>query len=356
MRPIRPLILPYSAIAYLRSAMAISLETKLAWFDRGAAAFERTFPGVLRECVGDDAPRYVCPLCNEPFGREAVLSGDLTAEHVPPLSFGGRELLLTCRSCNNTAGTQVDAHARRREDVIEASDGTSKQSLKVRVGIPGVPKLQALLESSESGAQRVQIIAANNNPAHLAALKATGVIKAGTPLEIELRGDDRYAELSANMSWFRSGFLALFAVGGYKYSLDPAFNIVQDQLRTPDKRLIYSFTINIPKTENWNNWKFVDLAEPRCTAVMFGKYVLLYPFEGDIEFYQRLEQKVRAQEAGAPRTTTTGVPYELVGWEPRFGYPIPPTPVAPEGLGETPAERPTQPGQSSADGRIKLDD
>jgi hypothetical protein len=43
--------------------MSISEETKLAWFDRGAAAFERAAPGLLKSVLGDEARRDV-------FGRE----------------------------------------------------------------------------------------------------------------------------------------------------------------------------------------------------------------------------------------------------------------------------------------------
>jgi len=36
-------------------------------------------------------------------------------------------------------------------------------------------------------------------------------------------GHERYADLGAKISWFRSGYLALVAVTGYELALDPAF-------------------------------------------------------------------------------------------------------------------------------------
>jgi hypothetical protein len=57
----------------------------------------------------------------------------LTAEHVPPQSFGGRELLLTCKKCNNDAGTLLDAHARHKEDLAEVTIRPPRKPLKVRV-------------------------------------------------------------------------------------------------------------------------------------------------------------------------------------------------------------------------------
>lgn len=45
------------------------------------------------------------------FPRAAVAAGLLTAEHVPPESFGRKELLLTCARCNHTAGAHLDSQA-----------------------------------------------------------------------------------------------------------------------------------------------------------------------------------------------------------------------------------------------------
>jgi hypothetical protein len=125
------------------------------------------------------------------------------------------------------------------------------------------------------------------------------------------------------MSWFRSGFLAVFALAGYKFSFDPATRIVKDQLRAPDTRLIYCFTINVPPRAIWRDWSFVELSEPRCYAVMFGSYVLMYPLEGDVDFYRRVEEETRARDSGGPEKTTTATCYELARYEPFYGYPIP---------------------------------
>ena len=300
--------------------MTISQDTKLAWFDRGAAALERTLPGLLKQCVGDDEPRYVCPLCDEPFRREAVLTGELTTEHVPPESFGGRELLLTCRVCNNTAGTAVDAHARKRENIVEAKNGNPRQ-LAVRVGLLGV-KLQALLEPSPTGAQ-LKIDRDHNNPTAIASLQDAGAIPAGTPLTIEF-SRERYSELRANISWLRSGFLALFSMLGYEFSFDPAIRIVKDQLRSPNHRLIDCFTINFPRGPELSDWLLIEISDPHCTAMRFGPHVVIFPPPRDLDFYQRVEKEARAQELGAPRRTTKVLKaIALTRWEPLFGVEIP---------------------------------
>jgi hypothetical protein len=53
---------------------------------------------------------YACPLCQTLFTIDELDTRNLTKEHVPPRSIGGREMVLTCRQCNNSAGATFDAH------------------------------------------------------------------------------------------------------------------------------------------------------------------------------------------------------------------------------------------------------
>jgi len=99
---------------------------KREWFDLGAESFARVRPGLY------DHPTYPCPICLTTFTIEALALKQLSAEHVPPASLGGREMLLTCRSCNNSSGTKLDAHARIKEDVQLALAGTLEHPHRIR--------------------------------------------------------------------------------------------------------------------------------------------------------------------------------------------------------------------------------
>jgi hypothetical protein len=104
-------------------------EKKRDWFDLGAKAYSQECPG---------APTYVCPICRKPFTVEALDDGRLSKEHVPPQSVGGRELLLTCKECNNTAGTKLDADAKTKEDVRLAMTGRPDRPHRIKATIGGI--------------------------------------------------------------------------------------------------------------------------------------------------------------------------------------------------------------------------
>ena len=89
------------------------LRIKGAWFDSGTAAFERVFPGSRARAFPELHNRYVCPLCRRPFVREGLASGTLTFEDAPPKSYGGDAVALTCKPCNNSKGSSVDASLAR---------------------------------------------------------------------------------------------------------------------------------------------------------------------------------------------------------------------------------------------------
>jgi HNH endonuclease len=80
-------------------------------------------------------PIYPCPICLTPFTVDALADGRLSSEHVPPESVGGHELVLTCKRCNNSAGTKLDADAAVKELVRSAMAGTRQHRERVKAAI-----------------------------------------------------------------------------------------------------------------------------------------------------------------------------------------------------------------------------
>ena len=66
----------------------------------------------------------------------AVEAGELTAEHVPSKSLGGKELILTCAHCNHVSGSRIESHASKKEN-LEGLGGGGQLTRPTRVHIKG---------------------------------------------------------------------------------------------------------------------------------------------------------------------------------------------------------------------------
>jgi hypothetical protein len=191
--------------------------------------------------------------------------------------------------------------ARSKEDLAEVMMRPPSKPLKVRVEHRG-RRLNARLIASETGWE-LKVVQRANDPKVVTAFQGSGPPQAGEPINVDFVGN-RFAELGAKMSWFRSGFLVLFAAFGYRFSFDPAVAIVKRQILSHESRLIYSFTIEIPQSLAWSDWRILEIPEPRCTGVLFGRYVMLYPHRGDVQVYERLEAAIKSQTRQTPAVVT----------------------------------------------------
>lgn len=79
------------------------------WFRRGMDALQR---------VAMSPPvAYLCPLCFSLVTPEQLAANNtiISVEHVPPGSIGGKPMCLTCKPCNNWAGTYLDSQWHKME-------------------------------------------------------------------------------------------------------------------------------------------------------------------------------------------------------------------------------------------------
>lgn len=146
------------------------------------------------------------------------------------------------------------------------------------------------------------------------------MIPKGTSIIGEHSGD-RYSVLGANISWLRSGYLAAFALFGYKVVFDPAMQIVRTQILKNETRHIVSHLTNIPpEVQARASGPFLAFIESppleRGLCVACGRHGVVLPGPGDMTFYDRIAADVELP-AGQPSNTTL----RFIGWptEPAFG-------------------------------------
>ncbi|WBB70588.1 hypothetical protein [Micromonospora sp. WMMD812] len=214
----------------------MSMKVRRRWFDEGAAAlrdFADLRPGQVEV---PDGSWYCCPCCCWAFGPDALDSRELTIEHVPADSVGGRGTLLTCRSCNNKAGEQLDVYAANRENLIQFLDtkATSKR-YRVVMDADGIP-----LRGSawfENGTLRIQGVDKQNHPLvrdqHIAKLNEfVDSETTSPPLTFKVRVE-KISDARANLSWIRSAYLVAFCAFGLPYIINPIMAELRDCLDKP---------------------------------------------------------------------------------------------------------------------------
>jgi hypothetical protein len=263
-------------------------QLKIAWFDRGVQALNR----ILTPELGDF---YVCPLCREPYGRQQTAS-HITFEHVPPHSVGGTRIALTCRSCNNSAGTLLDAPLGRDETTRKFLAEGGKAPGTVTVSRDGYEARGELI--MEPGTFSFNAVSAQNHPELLDRFRTTGKelhqgAKGGR--RIEIRIPVRFNSRRAHLGWLRASYLAAFACLGYRYALQPAFALLLEQFRRPDELLIEPLPLGEDATVNPETRRIALITEPevmRCLLVRIGRFTAYLPVENDEDFFRQFAERM----------------------------------------------------------------
>jgi hypothetical protein len=267
-----------------------------------------------RRVTGADRETYVCPLCEGSFGREALDSRELTLEHVPPESVGGRLLTLTCRPCNSVAGHTIDSEVHRRDQLLDMNRAIFSKvgvfSTKARLEIDGIP-LNVHLDVRD-GSLTVEVHEVINDPAqfqaqmeHLRTMKESGKVQ---EVLLQLTPRLRFHIWRSQISDLRSAFLACFAGFGYSWAMLPSLDPIREQIRTPNTKLVQNAWLIRPAGFPQEN-VILGLRHPApALAVFVGMTMVLLPwFTSPPDLYEIIGRSFDPQ-----RTLT--VEGEVLGW------------------------------------------
>jgi hypothetical protein len=188
---------------------------------------------------------YVCPICAQLFDETALADGRLTLEDVPPKASGGRPIILTCKTCNNTAGHSVDSQAAKRASLRD----TVASLLHDRVGTAGSgdlsfgdAKVRVALSVDDQKVREMKVVADWNNPAIVDkfAERMKRHIDDGTTdgLELQISLRESFVPRLAWVSDLRAAFLACAAMMGYTYAGHPSLELIRQQVLQPKLELL----------------------------------------------------------------------------------------------------------------------
>lgn len=258
------------------------MEKSSRWFDEGASTLRLVLDG---RGLGYRLPPtdswYACPCCLVLYPRSAR-NRVLTLEDVPPKALGGRRMLLTCVGCNNSSGTNFDAHAAQKAAADAFVDGkASDRKVRATSYLDGI-QLHGTAQSTEDGISLVGI-PERNDPAKLAAylraLASLGEDENWDRRRFSFTIHTRYDEIKARLSWIRAAYLTAFAALGWEYILRSVMDPIRHQLKSPEIQVLETYVFRDPGSSDAARRVLLvsDPYELRCVAVMFGEYGVFLP-------------------------------------------------------------------------------
>ena len=171
---------------------------------------------------------FGCPICMRPVAPTPVLTDVVAEEHVVPKSLGGRLTTLTCRRCNNSAGSKLESHLVRR---VRIDAGKAPSSMRLQVG-GAVQRGKIYVSPDEGEPIRIEIVDKQSDPRQAPELER--LVKEGVE-EMHLSVNSGYIPLRTAVALIRSAYLLMFRTFGYRYVFDCSADVVRDQVADPTR-------------------------------------------------------------------------------------------------------------------------
>ncbi|MFF1319830.1 hypothetical protein ACFVZZ_10440 [Streptomyces chartreusis] len=281
------------------------MDKRLRWFDEGAHKLRQVLERLPLDGELPDEEFYACPCCLVAYPRAAVAAGLLTIEDVPPKSVGGRPLLLTCKRCNNTAGSDFDSHAaiRAESDAFVRGQVTGR-ALSATAHVDGIP-LRGTAQWTEGGVQLFGVPKRNDpkvQAAHFEALDAYVESRDPAP-NFSFTVHTRFDEARARVSWIRAAYLAAFAALGWVYILREVMDPFRDQLKQPDVNILQTYLLRTPDASP-DERRILLVERPdelRCVAVVLGEHTIFLPSLFESRPYEELVEVLASRRESDDR-------------------------------------------------------
>lgn len=270
----------------LKGNMKSSKATKQKFFDLGNKA--------LNMISAEHLAGYICPICGIEFSADAIDIGNLTLEHAPPESFGGKPITLTCRNCNCPAGSSIDAAMTKRYILHHFFSG-SQDFQRVRLKMGG----QVINVDVKCSSNGIQIVGLpnNNRPNSFGNwqqhLDDTVTQQTWDGQNFRIAPVVTYNRWYAEVGDLKSAYLVAFAKFGYKYALHPRLEIIRFQIMNYQSRILKNFVLSDSATDH-SCRRLVLLHQPAvCLLVQFGERVVFLPWlSGEDNLCEVMEKSV----------------------------------------------------------------
>jgi HNH endonuclease len=172
---------------------------------------------------------YLCPLCVNAFTRKDLKTKVLSVEHVIPLKLGGRYVVLTCRTCNNTLGSELDSHLIGMVKAADGNDGLLPLQAIADIGGNRL-RLELLLSKNPMDINEMKVIGKATNPN--APERAIQALQSGIDT-ISLKVNYQYIPQHADLAILKVVYLLTFGTRGYAFAFSPIGTLMRSEIKKP---------------------------------------------------------------------------------------------------------------------------
>lgn len=187
------------------------------------------YAGNLRACRPEYQDLFACPLCLTLFDRSSLDNELLSLEHIIPSGKGAANETLTCKKCNNTTGSAMDADLLKRikhEEQMERNGGPVRCEI---VTGEGRHNANMFIKAGESPTIEIIGLPAQSNPS----LLKKAVEEYVTNINFTMHWRAGYVHARSQTAMLRSAYLTMFRYYGYCYILQSALDRVREQIQQP---------------------------------------------------------------------------------------------------------------------------
>lgn len=215
-----------------------SLENKEKLFDIYKNNLKAFVASGFVEGLSKLEDEFYCPICLRGYNRSDLEQRQITLEHIPPKKLGGKARVLTCKTCNNHAGTHLDRDFIDEQNVYDFFQVVpgAKTDAYFIVGDKKL-RIEANVDLKQDGTPLWDFVGIPEatNPTHLEAI--TQSLASGTqePLSFTF---GTYRRRRPNIARLRIAYLMAFSKMGYGLILHPHFNPIRYQILHPEEEIL----------------------------------------------------------------------------------------------------------------------
>ena len=176
---------------------------------------------------------YLCPLCIRAFDYTALdqtCHNSLTIEHIPPGAVGGKEVVLTCKKCNNMHGELFDSELSKKAKLFRTIKGKDNSFISTSFLVNDSIKTDGIIEFPKPEELVLSFQRERTNPIYYKSIE--NLIQNPT-FNFSFR-HNIYNEKKASFSLLRAAYLKAFKQLGYAYLLTKESNEVRNGIMNYD--------------------------------------------------------------------------------------------------------------------------